>query len=271
MRICDSQVHSPPVPGHTGVNGIEEASLLAELAAAEVDRAVIVPITNASAPDENASSIGIASRHSEQFRVMALLRLADPPTEAEAALAGFRDDPVVSGIRISCYREPNRALLERDELDWVWQEAERLDLALMILASGNLGKVARIAEKHPGLRVIVDHLGLDPFATFGDEESFLESLQPLLRLSRLANVSVKASGLPNTVDEPWPFPLTHEPLRRVIDAFGAERTFWGSDLTRLKCSYRECVTHFTHALPFLQGRDLELVMGAAICDLLRWN
>jgi hypothetical protein len=37
------------------------------------------------------------------------------------------------------------------------------------------------------------------------------------------------------------------------------------------CPWRPCVTLFTEELPWLKGRDLELVMGRAVCDWLGWR
>lgn len=59
----------------------------------------------------------------------------------------------------------------------------------------------------------------------------------------------------------FPFADTHLPLRQVFEAFGPNRMFWGSDLTRLPRSYQENVTLFTNELPFLSGADLHTVMG----------
>jgi hypothetical protein len=42
--------------------------------------------------------------------------------------------------------------------------------------------------------------------------------------------------------------------------------FWGTDIARMLCSWRKCVTLFTEELPWLKGRDLEFVMGAALCN-----
>ena len=39
--------------------------------------------------------------------------------------------------------------------------------------------------------------------------------------------------------------------------------FWGTDITRMLCSWRQCVTLFTEELRWLKGRDLDLVMGEA--------
>ena len=55
-----------------------------------------------------------------------------------------------------------------------------------------------------------------------------------------------------------------------FDAFGPERTFWGTDITRMPCSWRQCVTLFTEELPWLKGRDLDLVMGEALCNWIGW-
>jgi hypothetical protein len=38
----------------------------------------------------------------------------------------------------------------------------------------------------------------------------------------------------------------------------------------MPCSWRQCVTLFTEELPWLTGRDLELVMGRALCDWIGW-
>ena len=60
-------------------------------------------------------------------------------------------------------------------------------------------------------------------------------------------------------------------LADLRDAFGPDRFFWGTDITRMPCSYRQCVTMFTEELPWLKGRDLELVMGRAVCDWIGWT
>lgn len=72
----------------------------------------------------------------------------------------------------------------------------------------------------------------------------------------------------------------HEFVRQVYDAFGPERLFWGTDLTRFTywdrpgdpkhCSYRQAVTMFTEEMPWLSESDLTLIMGKALCKWLNW-
>jgi hypothetical protein len=70
--------------------------------------------------------------------------------------------------------------------------------------------------------------------------------------------------------ERCPFRDLHAHIRRPVDAFGPRRTFWGTDLTRMPCSYRACVNLFTQELPWLEGDDLEWVMGRGVCEWLGW-
>jgi hypothetical protein len=82
-------------------------------------------------------------------------------------------------------------------------------------------------------------------------------------LAKYPNVAVKATGQAGYAEDEYPFRSLHPHLQRCFDAFGPERMFWGTDITRMLCSWWQCVTLFTEELRWLKGRDLELVMGEA--------
>jgi predicted TIM-barrel fold metal-dependent hydrolase len=103
-----------------------------------------------------------------------------------------------------------------------------------------------------------------------DAEGFA-NLPQLLALAKYPNVGVKASGAPSYSSQPYPYRNIHTYIRQIYDAFGAERMFWGTDITRMPCSWRQCVTMFTEELPWLSGRDQELVMGRALCNWIGWK
>ncbi len=96
-------------------------------------------------------------------------------------------------------------------------------------------------------------------------------LAEMLALARLPNVAVKLSGAPSTSSQAYPYKNIHGYLHQIVDAFGPGRCFWGTDITRMPCSYGQCVTMFTEELSWLKGRDLEQVMGGAIVDWLGWK
>ena len=82
---------------------------------------------------------------------------------------------------------------------------------------------------------------------------------------------VKATGALAYSTEPYPFRNIHDMLHRLFDAFGLDRLFCGTDITRMPCSYRQCVTFFTEELPWLRGQDLEKVMGRGLAKWIGWD
>ena len=81
---------------------------------------------------------------------------------------------------------------------------------------------------------------------------------------------MKATGAPSYSREAYPYRDIHGHIRKLYDAYGPERMFWGTDITRMPCSWHQCVTLFTEELPWLKGRDLDLVMGEALCNWVGW-
>ena len=139
----------------------------------------------------------------------------------------------------------------------------------MGLAAANfLPVVGQVAQRHPGLKLIIDHMGRSGGLT--DDAAF-ETLPQLLDLAKYPNVAVKASGAPSYSSAPYPFTNIHGYLRQIFDAFGPQRFFWGTDITRMPCSWKQCVTMFTEELPWLSESDKELVMGRALCDWIGWD
>jgi len=59
-------------------------------------------------------------------------------------------------------------------------------------------------------------------------------------------------------------------MHRVVEAYGPRRVFWGTDLSRLPCSYRQAVTLFTEELGFLSNDDQGWIMGRGLADWLGW-
>jgi predicted TIM-barrel fold metal-dependent hydrolase len=142
----------------------------------------------------------------------------------------------------------------------------------MFLASGEGPYFARIAERHPGLQLIVDHMGMSLSNPAVLDGKFMEVIQHTLMLSKYPNVSVKLSSAPTYSREAYPFRDMMPPLRRLFDAFGPRRCYWGTDITNAfgKTTYRQRITHFTETLDFLSEADKDWVMGRAIMERLKW-
>jgi len=189
--------------------------------------------------------------------------------ESRALIDGWTKQPGMLGLRFT-FLQPHQQTWPTDgTIDWLWPAAERAGLPVALLAANFLSKVGEVAERHPALKLIIDHLGRRSPAETG--EAAWDNLPQMLALAKHPNIAIKATGAPSYSAGPYPFRDIHDKLKRIFDAFGPTRMLWGTDITRMPCSYRQCVTMFTEELPWLSGRAQELVMGRAVCDWLGWT
>ena len=274
MLIADAQVHiwaantpERPWPArhepHRPVP-FSKDDLLREMDAAGVQRVVIVPPSWEG--ERNDLGLEAARLHPDRFGVMGRLVLDAP--DARAQIARWRSQPGMLGMRFTFSRPLLQAPLIEGRIDWVWEEAEKAGVPVMVsMQSSALHLIDKVAERHPGLKFVIDHLAL-PRGKRGDE-AFAE-IDHLLAMAKRPNIAAKASALPCFASDNYPYRGLHPHIRRVYDAFGPKRMFWGTDLTRLPCTYRQAITMFTEEIPWLTAEDKEWIMGRSVCTWLGW-
>jgi L-fuconolactonase len=273
MIIIDSQVHVWPPdrpdrrlgPGHDERTPYSYEQLRADMDRAGVHRAILVP----PSIDRNRNDYAVEAvrKYPDRFAVMG--KVALETGAGKDVLKGWRDQPGMLGVRLTFHRDADRPWLSDGTADWFWPEAAFHDIPVMVHAPERLAEIGEIAERYPELRIIVDHMG---FARATMDDAAGAAVERMNALAQYPNVFVKVSALPAFSTEPYPFKNLHEPLRRVIVAFGRRRAFWGSDITRVpkSCSYRQVVTQFTEELDFLSADDLDWIMGRGLAECLRW-
>ena len=275
MELLDAQIHvwgadtpERPWPArgtHAHRNtpwGADE--VLARMDAAGVDGAVLVPPSWEG--DRNDLALAAARAHPDRFRVMGRL---DPDSPgARAAVARWRDQPGMAGLRFIFHTELLRKPFIEGRYDWVWAAAEEAGVPIMMLLHHTyLDRLDGIARRHPKLRIVIDHLGL----VSGEKDGHaFRDLDKLLALARHENVAAKASALPCYTADVYPFRALHPFVRRVTEAFGPRRVFWGTDLTRLPCSYEQAITMWDE-MPWLSAGDREWIMGRGLREWLDWD
>ena len=274
--IVDSQVHLwkaqtpdwPWVPGR--VAQLPEPFTIERLVPmmddAGVDRAVIVPPSWPG--DRNDYALEAVRRHPSRFAVMGRIPLEKP--QSAALLPKWKEQPGMLGVRLTLHRA-QAALLESGTADWFWPAAEKAGLPVMFLAPGNMPRFAPIAERHPGLALIIDHMNLT--LEIAQERRIKQAIDEVVALAKFPNVSVKVSSTPTYSMESYPWRDMTEHIKRCFDAFGPQRCYWGTDITNAfgKSTYRQRITHFTEELKFLSEKDKEWVMGRAILERLKWK
>lgn len=275
MLIADSQVHiwganTPerpwPARAHTQREiplGAEE--LLGWMNEAGVDRVVIVPPSWEG--DRNDLAIAAAKAHPDRFAVMGRFDPEGPG--ARAQVAGWTAQTGMLGMRFSFHIPVLQQPLLEGRFDWVWGEVEKAGFPLMVLAPHHMMEhIGQVAQRHPGLKITLDHLGLA--SATKDEEAFRD-LDSVLALAKHANVAAKITALPCYSSDVYPYRSLHPYLHRVYDAFGPRRMFWGTDQSRSPISYRQGVTMYTEEIAWLTREDKEWIMGRGICEWLGWK
>jgi predicted TIM-barrel fold metal-dependent hydrolase len=274
--IVDAQVHLwkaespdwPWVPGRKPQlpEPFTIEKLVSMMDEAGVDRVVIVPPSWPG--DRNDYAIEAAKRYPARFGIMGRIPVEKP--ESAALLPKWREQPGMLGVRLTFHRA-QATLLERGSADWFWPAAEKAGLPVMFLAPGNSPRFAPIAERHPGLQLIIDHMNLT--LEIAQERKIKQAIDEVVALAKFPNVSVKVSSTPTYSLESYPWRDMTEHIQRCFDAFGPQRCYWGTDITNAfnKSTYRQRITHFTQELRFLSEKDKEWLMGRAILERLKWK
>jgi L-fuconolactonase len=147
----------------------------------------------------------------------------------------------------------------------LWTACGGLGITINVLCDqNNADDVARLLERFPQQRVVIDHcLNLKA----GSESAVLSALEAL---ARRPNAHAKLTFLPTGSGEPYPFRDMHEPCRAIIDAFSPDRCVWGSDfpneLWTPRASYSQNLRLFTRELG-LEPAARDAILGSTALRL----
>jgi predicted TIM-barrel fold metal-dependent hydrolase len=232
---------------------------------AGVDRVVIVPPTLEGDRLDYAQEA--VKRYPGRFAIMGRIALDDPAAARRFPI--WREQPGVLGIRLNIGADQAPWLTD-GTADWFWPAAEKAGIPVMFLTTGQTHLFARIAERHPQLVLIIDHMGVS--SECARNQAAPAAIAQSVALAKYPNVSVKLSAAPLISSEPYPFRDLTAHIRRLFDAYGPRRCYWGTDMTNsfAKATYRQRITHFTEALDFLSEDDKDWIMGRAIVTRLGW-
>lgn len=272
MQIIDAQIHLwgsglPSNLSHRQVSSFDTEEAVAMMDAAGVHGAVIHP--PGWDPGSNAMAFKAVKDYPGRFAIMGSLPLEDPASRGR--IAKWRDQPGMLGLRYTFVDEPERQDLHEGRLDWLFEEAEKAGVPIAALCTDSLAQFGQIAERHPGLKITIDHLGGRGGTTTLKDAASMTHIPQLLALAKHPNIAVKATGAPGYSSEPFPFPAMHTYLEQIYQAFGPARMFWGTDITKMPCSWQQCVEMFTAELPFFAKEDLPLIMGQSIRHWWGWD
>src|SRR5712692_4556770 len=160
MRIVDAQIHLwgrglPSNMAHRQVTSFTTEEAVGLMDEGGVDAAVIHP----PGWDPNATEMAFKAVRDfpGRFAILGAFPLNRP--DKRALVETWRSQPGMLGLRYGFLAEPMRTWLADGTLDWLWVAAERAGVPIAMLATDSLPHIGRIAERHLGLRLTIDHLG----------------------------------------------------------------------------------------------------------------
>jgi predicted TIM-barrel fold metal-dependent hydrolase len=275
MPTIDAQVHAyernhPGRPWASVLPGPPEVTgeqMVAAMDAVGVDGAILVSPFSLYRYDAS-YALQVYAQHPDRF---ALVKPVDPSDPAVAeTVAAWAATPGAVGVRLMLNRDVSSDPAVPG-INRVLAAAARHALPVNLLAWGRLEQVRELAARHPDAQLVLDHLGLQqPFAPPPPAQPFAD-LPQVLALAARPNVALKITGACTLSHEPFPYRDIWEPLGRLLDAFGLERSLWGTDWTRAVAllTYEQGVAAFRVADRLSDG-DRTTLMGGALTRIYRW-
>ncbi len=205
---------------------IEIDELLPSLRRAGVDGTVMVQ--SADTYEDTELMLEVAAAHSVVVAVVAYVPL-DRPAEVAGRIGTLRGSDLVVGVRNLIHTMPDPQWLLRPEVDESLGLLADAGLTFDLVSElpEHLALVPRLVERHPELRIVIDHLSKPPIG--------LDVPEPWWSLIRDAasspTVYAKVSGLYSATGNlgSWTTDSVRPFLHRAIEVFGASRLMYGGD------------------------------------------
>jgi predicted TIM-barrel fold metal-dependent hydrolase len=241
MSVIDTHVHVWPLddaPGHrpapdAKIRAPKEAApvewLLQDMEEYAIDHCVLVQ--SSAFGWDNTYMVECLERYPGRFKAIGLVDPENPDNARDLerwmarGLSGFRFHPLY-------YDKEERGpwWIDARESDALWHAARDTNAILQFhFWPRHAPALARMVERHPDVRVIVDHIG-KPDVT---EAPPYPSFDPVLRLADFPNVYAKIGDYQiASQQKTFPWTDTHPFVRLLADRFGPDRMMWGTGYPR---------------------------------------
>jgi L-fuconolactonase len=193
----------------------------------ELDAAGVVAVILVQAADhidDTQLMLELAASNARVAGVVGWVPLLDPPA-AERFLDRWASSAIV-GVRHLVHRDRNPDLLADPKIDDVLAMLAERNLTFDVCAETEhlLGLVPALADRHPSLTLVIDHLAKPPIATSG----WQPWAQLLADAAAAPNTVVKLSGL-NTAAPRASVADYRRYVDHALDVYGPRRTMYGGD------------------------------------------
>jgi L-fuconolactonase len=230
------------------------------LAAAGVDRTVLVQ--SADNLDDTALMVEAAASYSQVAGIVAYAPL-ERPDDAAPVIAAYAADPLIVGVRVLIHTIPDPDWLLRPEVDESLGllEAAGLTFDVVAVLPRHLELVPILAQRHPGLKMVIDHLSKPPIG-LADREPWWSLIAeaasgPLVHAKVSGLYSATADMAAWTPESVRPF------VDRALELFGPTRLMYAGDwpISILAGGYQRVWEGLAGVFADLPSADREHILG----------
>ncbi|MHA7773553.1 amidohydrolase family protein [Roseibium sp. M-1] len=180
--------------------------------------------------------------------------------KAPDLIAELAENPKLAGLRpmIQDIADPDWMLLP--SLAPAYEALIAHDLVFDALTlPQHLKNLLQLAQRHPDLRIVVDH-GSKPRIAAGEISGWAEEMRAI---AENTSALCKLSGLVTEAGQDWSIENLRPYVDHLLDIFGPDRLIWGSDwpVCTLACSYEDWVGMTDALLKDLGEAERQAVMG----------
>jgi L-fuconolactonase len=191
----------------------------------------------------NTYLLDTAAQHAGRVATVVILDAVDATTPD--TLSRLAREKNIAGVRLTGRADAAGEFpwLDSAAAQRTWSAANELGLAVVLMPTPALvpnppalERIARLAQKYPNVRIVLDHIGF-PTAKGGPDFGLGAEY---LALKAYRNIYYKFSTINIELLEKGKVPSA-DFVRHAVDVYGADHVMWGSDFGNKKSPYAELV------------------------------
>lgn len=256
-------------PEHGEINRAMSLDMVeADLDAAGIDRTILVQ--SADNVDDTVVMREAAAADPRVAGIVGFVPL-DDPAQTAAVLESWKGDSLMVGVRCLIHDRADADWLLRPEVAAGLALLERADVPFDVVAvlPRHLEVVSILSERHPLLRMVIDHLAKPPIG-IPDDGQWNDLIAAAAQNPR---VYAKVSGLYSSTGDPsaWTTESIRPFVDRALELFGPSRLMYGGDwpISVLAGGYSRVWAGLRPIVDSLDPADRDAVLGRTAADFYR--
>jgi len=211
--------------------------------------------------------------HPDRFSSFVRVERRDPDLDAVMRLLGT--SPFTRAFRVLATRTPEESeAFAGGGYDELFAIASGVGMPVCLYIPGAVHHLPRYLERYPDLTFVVDHCGMGPPERQGRDDGPVPHEQyfdVVLELAQHPNVALKWSHAQRLFDAPdRPYEPVRPFLRRAIDAFGADRLLWASDVSMMPGHTWSDLAHYIRDDPTVTEDEKAWILGRTARRIFDW-